>query len=327
MKFLLIDDEHELYKIMYTDLLKKDCKFEIEEVPKFCKMNKVYTFFNKIHFDDRINRHLWLPFKGGWDKYYYLNSYNFDEAEQYWVIFLNGTFRNYYSIEYLKNFRKKHSNVRLALVMYDNTTNPYAQRVKKMFSCFDKIFSFDQEDCRKYNFEYIFSTLSKPEFVKRDKKKESSIFFVGSASGRLNLLHNCMEKIVDKIDNYRFYITGVDEKDKKLPIIYNHPISYADTLEYSFNTDCIFEVVKPGQTGITLRTCEAIIFNKKLLTNNKAIKDTPFYNEKYMSVFENEEDIDLNFISEKIDIDYNYEDWFSPNVIIQKLNEETTNEN
>ncbi len=136
-----------------------------------------------------------------------------------------------------------------------------------------------------------------------------------------------MEKIVDKIDNYRFYITGVDEKDKKLPIIYNHPISYADTLEYSFNTDCIFEVVKPGQTGITLRTCEAIIFNKKLLTNNKAIKDTPFYNEKYMSVFENEEDIDLNFILEKIDIDYNYEDWFSPNVIIQKLNEETTNEN
>ena len=50
MKFLLIDDEHELYKIMYTDLLRKDCKFEIEEVPKFCKMNKAYTFFNKIHF-------------------------------------------------------------------------------------------------------------------------------------------------------------------------------------------------------------------------------------------------------------------------------------
>lgn len=327
MKFLLVDDEHELYKIMYADLLKKDCLFDIKEIPKFQKMNKLFTFLRKMHFNDRINRHLWLPFKKIWDKYYYLNSYQFNKSESYWIIFLNGIFRNYYSIHYLNSLKKEHSNVHLALVMYDSTTNPYAKRVKMMFECFDKIFSFDKADCQKYKFEYIYSTLSKPEFIKKNKEKESDIFFVGSASGRLELLHSCMEKIINKISNYKFYITGVLEKDKKLPITYNCPISYSDTLEYSFNTNCIFEVVKPGQTGITLRTCEAIIFNKKLLTNNKAIKDTPFYNEKYMSVFENENDIDMDFLSQKMEINYNYEDWFSPNIIVQKLFEETSYEN
>lgn len=39
----------------------------------------------------------------------------------------------------------------------------------------------------------------------------------------------------------------------------------------------ILDIVKEGQVGITKRPMEAILFNKKLITNNKAIEKYDFY--------------------------------------------------
>ena len=65
----------------------------------------------------------------------------------------------------------------------------------------------------------------------------------------------------------------------------------------AYNTDCIVEVVKEGQTGVSLRTCEAIAFNKKLLTNNVQIKEMPFYDSRFISVFTDSDEIDTEFVN------------------------------
>ncbi|MBT0914210.1 hypothetical protein [Streptococcus lutetiensis] len=320
MKFLIIDDEHELYKIMYADLLNKNTKYDVEEVPKFVTLPGILKFVNNLHFNDKINRHIWIPFKKIWNRFYYLNKIKFDSKEEYWIVFLNGTLRNFYSIDYLNKFKKKHSNVRLALVMYDSSTNSSASRAFKMLTCFDKIISFDERDCKNYGFEHIFSTLSFPNFLNKDKDYQSDVFFVGSSVGRERLLFDVVEKIMTQVKNPSFFITGVNEKKEGLPIKYNQSISYSEALLRSYNTDCILEIVKPGQTGITLRTCEAILFNKKLLTNNTSLLDMPFYNEKFMSVFKNVDELDLNFLSKKIDVKYNYKGEFSPERVLESLN-------
>lgn len=322
MKYLIIDDEHELYKIMYADLLDQCTEYDVQEIPKFSNMRGILKKINQLHFDDRINRHIWLPLKKIWNSFYYLDSFQFDLNEQYWIVFLNGTLRNFYSKRYLEKFKKEHKNVKLALIMYDSTSNPFAQRAVKMFACFDRIFSFDKKDCQEFGFEYIYSTLSFPKFVKEDPKYKSSVFFVGSAIGRLDTLNKCMNKIINEVKNTSFYVTGVQESEQKLPIIYNQTISYREALQRSYNTNCILEIVKPGQTGISLRTCEAIMFNKKLLTNNKSIVNMPFYNKKYISVFDDISDLDIKFITSKIDVDYKYTDYFSPVNILKMLERE-----
>ncbi len=51
---------------------------------------------------------------------------------------------------------------------------------------------------------------------------------------------------------------------------------YEKYLQFVINTNCIVEILQDGTTGYTLRTWEALAFNKKLLTNNPEIINAEF---------------------------------------------------
>ena len=83
------------------------------------------------------------------------------------------------------------------------------------------------------------------------------------------------------------------------------------------------DVVKQGQSGITLRICEALLFNKKILTNNQSIREMPFYDSRFIKVFTDISDIDISFIKDNAPVKYNIgSDYFSPQKIVQLLLED-----
>ncbi len=319
MKFLIIDDEHELYRRMFADLFKAT-SYHIEEIPRMIipeALEKIYKF----HFSDRVNRHVWIPFKRIWKNCYCLHKYDFDSNEKYIVIFLNGSLRYHFSRNYLREVKRKHPNVELAMILYDSVSNPTAKRSISMTSEFDYILSFDGDDCKKYGFTRIYSTFSKPDFVEKNESMSSTAFFVGYGLGRLEILQKSFSVITSKVDNCRFYIAGVKEENKeKIPgVQYNVTFPYAEELQMAYNTDCIVEIVKEGQTGVSLRTCEAIAFNKKLLTNNQNLQEMPFFDGRFMSVFEDPSEIDIDFIKRKMNVHYTDSNYFSPLKVIEKL--------
>lgn len=322
-KYLVVNDEHELYDVMYADLFRTE-EYDIQQINRFMPMPKILQKLNEIHFNDRVNRHIWLPFKGIWNRWYSIEQYPFSKDEQYWIIFLNGTFRNFYSYKYLSEFKNKHPNVRLAMVMYDSFSNKYASRAIKMMPIFDKVFSFDAGDCRRYGLDFIYSTFSYPSFVNQDERFHKGAFFVGAEEGRLEIMEQCFAKLSNEIPNCQFNVVGVPPQKQHIPevITYNVGMPYREALQYSFNSDLIVEIVREGQSGISLRTCEAVLFNKKLLTNNEKIKDMPFYDSRYMSVFHNVDDIDMDFVKSEVAVHYDCQSWFSPFRIIEKLNGE-----
>ncbi|WP_144555423.1 hypothetical protein [Bacillus sp. X1(2014)] len=321
MKYLIVDDEHALYRQMFADLFSAATQgFEIEEVPRMQIPSVLLPLYN-IHFCDRINRHFFLPFKSIWNPFYRLHQYNFSPQEEYCVILLNGSLRYHFSNKYLREFKQCNPNVKLAMILYDSFSNPSAQRSIEMIPLFDVVFSFDEDDCRRHGFERIYSTFSKPESVRKCKDDYSSAFFVGYGQGRLDILQKTFSKISSAIDGCRFMIAGVKEAEQvAIPgVIYNTTIPYEQELQFAYNTECIVEVVREGQTGVSLRTCEAIAFNKKLLTNNKKLLDMPFYDERYMRVFSDPEEIDLSFVKEKALVQYEHSDYFSPINIIRQI--------
>ncbi|GMB84578.1 hypothetical protein ME0901_09960 [Lactobacillus delbrueckii subsp. bulgaricus] len=94
-----------------------------------------------------------------------------------------------------------------------------------------------------------------------------------------------MTKIGDEVPNCRFHLVGVDKgKQISKPYFRYYPVSYHDELMLAYNSNCIIEILKAGQNGISLRTCEAIVFNKKLVTNNQAVKQLPYYNPNYSNI-------------------------------------------
>ena len=106
--------------------------------------------------------------------------------------------------------------------------------------------------------------------------------------------------------------TGLNFHGKDLP--------YEKVIGNILSTNCVLEMVAKGQKVQTARYYEAVCYNKKLLTNNPNIKELSFYNPKYMKYFENIEDIDFEWVKRKETIDYHYNNEFSPNHILKKLN-------
>lgn len=323
MKYLIINDEHELYEVMFEEAFRSE-DYDVSEVDRLTMTPGPLDYLRRIHFSERINRHIWLPGKGIWNRSYALESYPFDPNERYWLVFLNGTLRLYYSKNYLMRLRRRHGNVKLALLMYDSSSNPSARRAFDMAPLFDAVFSFDEGDCERYGFQHFYSTLSFPSFVRRDEMFRSGAFFVGTADNRLPLMLASFKRLSSVVNNPLFVLASksLEHEDLAMGVqISRKGLPYRTALSYSYNTDLVVEIVKPGQSGITLRTCEAILFNKKLLTNNVSLQNMPFFDSRYMSVFESAEEIDLGFVCRPMDVRYERSDWFSPLRIIRKLDE------
>jgi hypothetical protein len=56
-------------------------------------------------------------------------------------------------------------------------------------------------------------------------------------------------------------------------------IPYAQIVENSSKSRCLLEVLRPYQSGPTLRLMEALFNKKKIVTTNTSIKKEPFYSD------------------------------------------------
>ena len=117
--------------------------------------------------------------------------------------------------------------------------------------------------------------------------------------------------------------TEFEKKDLKLNfrIIekWEKLVSYDKYLEMLSETKCILDYNQDGQTGLSLRPMEALFLEKKLITNNKEIKNYDFYNSNNIFILEEDNIEDIKEFMEKpykkIDskiIDYyNFEQWLN----------------
>lgn len=136
-----------------------------------------------------------------------------------------------------------------------------------------RVFSFDQDDCEKYNLS--FNTTFYFEKIKLKKKKDKyDTLFVGLNKGRRETL----EKLYTDLNSLElknlFHI--VPDKDE------NHsqkkkPIPYKEYLELLAESKCIIDIIAEGQSGLTVRSMESIFHQKKLITNDLNIKNQDFY--------------------------------------------------
>ena len=321
MKYLVVNDEHELYRQMYADMFNTT-EYDVEQINRM-KEPKYFKFLYKIQFNPKLNAHFLVPFKSIWDSYYDLAHYKFKSDEEYTILLLNGSVKVHYNKKFFLKLKKKNTNIKLVLIMHDSVNNARSVQTIHMFGVFDTIFSFDAKDCEKYGFERIYQTFSRPDFVKKDLKMYSRAFFIGRGDDRTELLKTIFKKITSEVDGCKFFITDVDESkvENIKDVCFNKRMSYSNELNMAYNSDCIFEIVRGGQTGVSLRACEAVVFNKKFITNNTSIREMPFYDPRYMRIIRDSDDVDIDFIKDNLDVDYGEKDYFSPLLILKRLEE------
>lgn len=282
--------------------------------------NKITKIIKKILFSYKINKIIKMPLKR---IFYNIENYNWESDLEYRFIITTEALA-YYSIDYLLKFKKKHPNVLLYVLCTDSLSAHSVHLLfvrEKLFSdIWTMVLTYDKYDAEKYNFKWVgYNIYSNIKTTLKDAST-SDIYYVGrikANDGRKIILSKVFNFLSSNGISCRFDI--VDRSKKNTSSGYNilrHDISYEVVLSRIETTNVILEILQDGQETQTARWFEAISHNKKLLSNNKHIAELPYYNSRYMRYFEKLEDIDIEWIKEKVDIDYGYKNEFSPLNII-----------
>lgn len=186
---------------------------------------------------------------------------------------------------------------------------------------FDRVITIDEGDAEKYGLEFhpfFYSSIEKDD----SSIPESDCFYVGNAKGRLDEIIKVFELLSANGLKCDFHIVGVpgELQRYKEKINYNKPLDYDDVVCHVKKSKILLEIMQDGQTSGTLREHEAVIYGKKLLTNNRYVVNRSFYVPENISVFEKAEEIDLEFITpQKIITEYPHKDEISPRALIKYL--------
>lgn len=202
--------------------------------------------------------------------------------------------------------------------MYQNIVSSKASmNPKDLRKYFCQLYSWDIEDCKKYELSYSRSCYDKELFPSEKVKNDYDLCFIGVEKGRY--------KSIIKLANYatvhelQFYYRICANYNflRWIRPYYAKPISYNEYLDINMRSCCIVDFVQIGQSGTTMRTMEAIFSGKKLVSNNPYLKQMDFYHPANIFIVENDSYDGLEDFLKKETVPinpdilrrYQYEEW------------------
>lgn len=247
----------------------------------------------------KLNKKFEIPLKSIWFPFY-LDYSNINADECNYFIFFEGSKVAYQKkyLEFLKH-RYLKSKFIFRFVNPVNETNEWALDFIKLN--YDMIISMNQNDCEKNDWIYVSNTYN-IENSFSNNKVDIDVFFVGSNKGRLKVLIKIYQFLTALGLRCLFFIADVRKEERVLGfsgVKYIKKMTYKETLTYISRSKCLLEIIQKGQTGSTLRPFEALVYRKKLLTNDKNILKQNYYDGDNMLYFEKISDINPDFINQE----------------------------
>lgn len=259
---------------------------------------------------------------------YVLGKYLKENVSKYshiYVLFINTAFTTVrYPAKVLKLYQRKWPQVKYILYYTDSVcrgVSSYANYLREE-GVFDAVYSFDSLDSKERNMIYW----KTPYSVNKGYQEipiSSDLYFVGVGTDRFHILCEVAEHAETAgIKSHMDIIHTLhsDDVPKNISVhSFDDVIPYQESLKKTMEARCILDVLRPNQTGLSLRAYEAVVYKRKLLTNNPSILTFPFYDPRYMRYFGTVEDIDWDWVKEEIPVDYHYNGEFSPIRLLQDI--------
>jgi len=240
---------------------------------------------------------------------YYKNIIESTKSSDFDIIFF--TKGESITVKALKLLKDSFPKAKLVLYLWDSVSN---NKNPKIFSYFDRILSFDNNDCKKYG-GFIFRPLFYLDYFKEIGKENLTDFtfdlsFIGTVhSDRYFIIKNILKSLSEsKYSTYivmylpskmLFWYRKLTEKQfRKVPYsdIEFNPVPFAKVTECFRESKAIIDIQHPGQTGLTMRCIEALGAKKKLITTNRSIIDYDFYDKDNICVIERDEHPNIDFL-------------------------------
>lgn len=312
MKHVFFDEKYDEGRVLMHDLeIHEDCLVIYRDC--ICKnkfVNKLYQ--SLLH--GRLKRRLGKPIMTLLWRLLFRLILGSD------VQTISFSMRWYYK-EWLDIVRTIYPQTKFVLILRDtvqsNTILIKEFHIEEAKKFFNLILSYDSLfDVPTYGLTYAPVYMSKfEEFANSIQTCKYDIAFIAAAKDRLDTIHKIYKNLVANGMRSYFYIYNAKETER----LTDSAIVYGDVylerfelLRKELESNCILEVLKGDANSNTLRFLEAVFYNKKLYTNWKGVVNSPYYDPRYIKVFEKPEDLDYGFIKERIDVDYKYKGELSP---------------
>lgn len=232
------------------------------------------------------------------------------EIEDYDTVIVFDANLNWQMLSYIK---KKNPHARL-IVWYWNTIND-ENRLDEKYKSICEIWSFDKMDCERYGMNQNIQFYYPSDIGNEDIVYDA--MFVGREKGRIQKLKEICDMLQKNRLNVYIYVPR-DKKEKgHLEKKILKPIEYKENLKLISQSNCIIDIPKDGQYGMTWRVLEAVFYSKKLITTDKSIAEAEFYNPANIFIWDNPSSEELKKffsipyepISDEILNRYTFETW------------------
>lgn len=330
MKYLFLSPKDDNYTFYYSDLLKNK---DVLWVNTSLNKKGLIGFLYGIHISKKLNKIINIPFKDIWIQNYKTKKIkDFIKTDKKCIVLVfRHSFFLFYRHFYEKWLKKINPNIKICFLFAD-----IVDSYKKGFNIniaknkFDALFSFDKEDSQKYGLVYYPHIVPFPaniEIQNVQGGQKYSIYFMGRAKKRLNLLVEIYKKLKQNGIKVLFEIAGAKESERTFfdeNFQYIDFITYKEYLRRCSNADCLLEVMQStSNTGYTTRVLEAISLNKKLISNNQDLINAPFYDKKMLSTFTSENDFNIEFLNKtNTPLHWNYDSYqYSADKLLSFLRE------
>lgn len=305
------------------------CVADLENNPKIqivsAPMDYTPTFVRALFRLHHIRRFISLPFKDIWYPFYFRNPFPNHEPL---CFILSGT--TWYPVNYIRYLKRKYPKARIVKIHRDlihlwHTWSPeYTEDICE--ELFDLRLSFDEEEAKKYGAIFFNEFESKIDVPLARDYPLSDVFFAGKAKDRLPRIMEAYKIFTGVGLKCAYYLTGVPEAERRsLPgVTYADKfMTYREMLYRTINSRCVLEINQGGAVGYTSRFLEAVMYNKKLITDNVTIRNTKFYDPRYIQCVDDVHDIRPEFVTTDVgEVDYHYNNEFSPIHLIEQIDEE-----
>lgn len=150
---------------------------------------------------------------------------------------------------------------------------------KECINKFDICYSFDSEDCKNYNLNYITNFY----FAEYEKKEiKYNIGYLATYDKRIKetvILFNYFNKknISAKARIFTYKSIPIKEEMPTSIEVIHKIIPFSESYKYYLDCKIILDLAHPHQRGLSFRPYEAIGLNKKIITTNKDIVNYDFY--------------------------------------------------
>jgi glycosyltransferase involved in cell wall biosynthesis len=178
---------------------------------------------------------------------------------------------------------------RLITYLYDSLDRFAVEKEK--LSLFDKIFSFDIEDVKKYDFEKLTNYIYLPHLCCNKQNPQMDLFYITSYDNkRVAFIKVLTKKLLELALKFQIIIIGKKgwkhqlknifiQVPENLHIIFSiKKISHTELPEYYKNSQALLDLTRENQYGLSFRVFEAMALEKKIITDNEFIKSYDFYN-------------------------------------------------